>query len=298
MQHETAELDPFAHAPVGLARLGTNGAVQHVNKQLCDMLGYPAKKLTRMLFLDLVHPEDLEADKNKLAYLLRKGNGEISLVKRLLHATGKNVIVHLSIRMVYGRRGESDHFIVALQNLSRTHQRLEQLERRTRHDRLTNILNRAGFTEYVYDAFRTYQRLGTEFALAFLDLDGFKEINDTWGHATGDLVLKGVASRLTKAVGYDGVVARIGGDEFAILLRAIKHKDQLNAMNYRIQAALNAPLYINKRLIAVSASVGFAHCPNDAQSARALLQHADKKMYARKNATSLSSEEVLRPASA
>lgn len=287
-----AQDDAFSDAPVGLACLGLDGSWLKVNPQLCEMLDYEAEQLQMMRFQDVTHPEDLESDQLKIERLMLQRGGEYSLSKRLLRRDGSSIVVHLSVRLVLNEAEEAEHFVIAVHNMSKTHQRLEQLERRTRQDRLTKIRNRAGLIECLRDAYRAHQRHGAKFALAYLDLDGFKQINDTHGHVTGDMLLKGVAARLTDAVGRDGMVARMGGDEFAIVLHNLDSLDQMHTVGDRIQTAFAPPFFANGRHVSVSASIGYAHCPGDARSVRGLLQHADRDMYARKYAANPSRQSV------
>ena len=284
--------DPFAMAPVGLARLDLDGTYLQVNQQLCEMLGYDERQLQQLRLQDVVHPEDIETDRARIDALMQKGSGEYALSKRLMRRDGSSIVVHLSLRLVQNDEGKGDHFVIAVHNMSKTHKRLAQLEQRTRHDPLPRLRNRAGLIECLRNAYRTYRRQGTHFALAYLDLDGFKAINDTYGHVTGDKVLKAVAARLTEAVGPDGMVARVGGDEFAIVLNEIRHPDQMYGVGYRIQTAFAAPFETGGQHVAISVSIGFAHCPNDARSISVLLQHADRDMYARKYAPFPSQQRV------
>ena len=283
MTRDTSDEDIFQQAPVGLARIGRDGAWLRVNHQLCDMLGYSREQLESMRFQDVTHPDDLAANLAHIDRMLVQNGGSQTFPKRYIRGDGSVVEASLNVRLVQDENGVGSHFISVVQNVSQTSRRLEKLEHRVRHDPLTRIRNRAGFLEKVRDAYRAYQRLGRSFALIYIDLDGFKIINDTRGHLTGDMLLKGVATRLAEAIGRDGIVARMGGDEFAIILNGIETTDQLDPVRARLLAMFAAPFRANHQNITVSASMGFAHCPADARTLRTVLQHADREMYRAKN---------------
>lgn len=279
MTRDNSEADIFDHAPVGLARVGRDGTWLRVNRQLCDILGYSQEQLEKMRFQDVTHPDDLAANLAYVERMLEAECGSQTFPKRYIRGDGSIVEASLNVRLVQGENGKGSHFISVVQDMSPTSKRLETLEYRVRHDPLTRIRNRAGFLEKVRDAYRSYQRKGRGFALVYLDLDGFKIINDTCGHLTGDMLLKGVATRLVEAIGREGVAARMGGDEFATILNDVGSPEQLQQVRIRLQAMFAAPFMANRQNISVSASMGFAHCPTDARSLRTLLQHADRDMY-------------------
>ena len=158
----------------------------------------------------------------------------------------------------------------------RSQQQAEQLARAATHDALTGLANRAAL-----DA-RLGRTAGGE-TLLFLDLDGFKEVNDELGHAAGDEVLVAVAGRLRSCVGGEDMVGRFGGDEFAILLQGVRDEIAACAVAHRVLEALQEPIAVQGRRVAIDASIGIA-VPRPDQDADALLRHADRALYAAKAA--------------
>jgi diguanylate cyclase (GGDEF)-like protein len=146
-------------------------------------------------------------------------------------------------------------------------------------DSLTGLLNRRSLIEHLEHAVAYSARHKTRFAVLFLDLDKFKSINDSFGHATGDQLLIHVAGRLRKAVREADVVARLGGDEFIVLLKGLSTSAEAAAVAEKISLSLASPYALGNRVVNTSASIGMALYPQDGAFAQALLQNADKAMY-------------------
>ncbi len=152
------------------------------------------------------------------------------------------------------------------------------------HDSLTMLPNRMFLLDKIDSALKSATIKETNLALFFLDLDGFKDINDTAGHDTGDIVLKEVAKRLIKNTRATDVVARHGGDEFIVFLPHIRSKNDTEIVAEKILAILAEPFVINEESWSISASIGVAKYPDDALTAEKLIANADTAMYYAKNA--------------
>jgi diguanylate cyclase (GGDEF)-like protein len=150
------------------------------------------------------------------------------------------------------------------------------------HDALTGLPNRTLFGERTDVAMRAAARQGGPVGMLMIDLDGFKQVNDTMGHAYGDLLLKEVASRLNLSVRDSDTVARLGGDEFAVLLPRLSFTDQAGEVAQRVLTALRQPFVRDGVALEVGGSIGIAIYPNDCENAEQFLQHADIAMYAAK----------------
>jgi len=153
------------------------------------------------------------------------------------------------------------------------------LDRLAFYDSLTELPNRVLLFDRINQSLSRFHREGGGFAVAILDLDGFKEINDRLGHVVGDCVLKGVASRLARCVRNVDTIARQGGDEFALILQGVSNESEASAVLNKIIQEVAAPLDICGSDCRVTASVGIAFCPQDGISIGELLGRADYAMY-------------------
>ncbi|MDX9957299.1 MAG: GGDEF domain-containing protein [Spirochaetia bacterium] len=155
----------------------------------------------------------------------------------------------------------------------------ELIRHMAQHDSLTGLANRALFSDRLGQALAMTRRSGMKLAVLFIDLDGFKPVNDTYGHGIGDLVLRETARRLLDAVRESDGVGRIGGDEFVVFLRTMENRGQLRQLCSKIQSALEQPYEIEGRVLNLSASIGQALYPDDAGDEGSLLAAADADMY-------------------
>ncbi|GAA2724137.1 GGDEF domain-containing protein [Cellulomonas aerilata] len=160
-----------------------------------------------------------------------------------------------------------------------------QQEHLAGHDPLTGLPNRAGFQSSLGDTLGAAERTGQPCALFLIDLDGFKEVNDTLGHAAGDELLVGFAERLSATTRGSGTVARLGGDEFAVILPATEEGEAVRAAE-RVTTSLEEPLDVGGRTVRLRASLGISVYPRHAADAQTLLQLADVAMYVAKGAGS------------
>lgn len=145
-------------------------------------------------------------------------------------------------------------------------------------DPLTGLRNRLTFDHELREVIASPQR-GPGLALLYLDLDSFKEVNDTRGHLAGDQLLRQVAERLTKTAGSQDTVARLGGDEFAVIRRGGSEPDELANVATAIRIALSAPYILNDGLVTIGVSIGIARVPADAEDAESLVRAADSALY-------------------
>jgi diguanylate cyclase (GGDEF)-like protein len=155
----------------------------------------------------------------------------------------------------------------------------ERLVRMAESDPLTGAVNRSRLEQAVLDAIACSERSGTAFAVLFADLDQFKALNDRLGHAAGDKALQEVARRLREHVRASDVVARVGGDEFAVVLEGVKSREAAEEVAAKLIRAIGEPMHTVPSAPRVGVSIGVALWPEDGSSAASLLQMADRAMY-------------------
>lgn len=189
-----------------------------------------------------------------------------------------------NISPIFNDLGEITHFLAVQQDVSRQKALEREIQHLAQHDGLTGLPNRGLFLDRMQQAIAQAQRAGTQFALLFLDLDGFKEVNDVHGHSAGDHLLCLVAERLQSCVRGGDTVARLGGDEFTILLLNVGSIADVETVVNKALLSLAAPYDMGGYSVTVTASIGICLYPEHATEVEKLLGCADKAMYRAKQA--------------
>ncbi|WP_136246854.1 putative bifunctional diguanylate cyclase/phosphodiesterase [Halomonas borealis] len=192
---------------------------------------------------------------------------------------GETYPLLLSASVVRDDQGQRLHYVATFSDITLLKRHQEELHRLARHDVLTELPNRRHFAERLEAALPRARRDETLLAVCFLDLDGFKPINDRLGHAAGDQVLITVSQRLRHAIRANDVLARLGGDEFALLLGDLDSQDECLQVVERIHDLIGRPIPLDDSLVKTSSSIGITLFPHDDSEAEILLRHADQAMY-------------------
>jgi diguanylate cyclase (GGDEF)-like protein/PAS domain S-box-containing protein len=192
---------------------------------------------------------------------------------RLRRKDGMEVAVEISLGLA------GDDTVAVIRDFTERHRLEVALEHRALHDPLTELANRTLFFDRLRQSIHAARRESGQVAVVMLDLDGFKAVNDAFGHAVGDEVLKELGSRLRKGLRATDTAARIGGDEFAWIMPRVTNKDGVRRTVRKRLAAVQKPLAAGREKIAVGVSAGIALYPEDGRSADALMRHADAAMY-------------------
>ena len=190
----------------------------------------------------------------------------------------------LAISVVRDPRGEPTHYLGVFTDISRLKAHEAELERVAQYDPLTGVPNRRLLADRLHQAIAQVRRSGRQLAICYLDLDGFKPVNDRLGHAAGDQLLIEVARRLQGVMRESDSLARLGGDEFVLLFTELAEPQDAPLVCERILRAVNAPVRIADTTVRVSASIGVTLYPQDDGDGDALLRHADQAMYSAKEA--------------
>lgn len=177
---------------------------------------------------------------------------------------------------------DKQHVLAFIIDITSRREAERKLEWQAYHDELTGLANRVMFFEFLNKLVQDYHRNKREFTVLFIDLNGFKAINDQYGHHAGDEILRHVGRQLQAALRQTDTPARLGGDEFAVLLPETAPK-KVSRVKKAIAEAVKQPFYYQGNQLSVTASIGMAACPDDAITAAELLSAADKRMYALKS---------------
>jgi diguanylate cyclase (GGDEF)-like protein/PAS domain S-box-containing protein len=257
-------LNPAAERMTGWSREEASGrAVSEVFRIFHDVSREP-----------MVNPIDSAIQDNKALVLVRNA----VLVRR----DGLARAIEDSTAPIRDERGRVVGAVMVFRDVSHGRTVERELSHLAQHDALTDLPNRALLNDRLSQTLSLARRNGSRVAVLFLDLDQFKFVNDSLGHAAGDRVLQEVAKRLTGAVRESDTVSRRGGDEFVVVLADVEHAANAGRRAGKIHALLSAPHHIADRDLHAHVSIGISMFPRDAQSAEALIDCADTAMYGAK----------------
>lgn len=273
----------FEYAPSGMMLVAFEkdgpGRLLQVNAALSDLTGYPQEELLTMSVTDLTAPEyrpDLMRKLDEIRSGRRKG---MAAEQKWVHAQGREMWVQISMSP---RAGDQDHYVVTVvDDITVRKLAEERLTHQTLHDGLTGLPNRLLLTDRITHALAASHRSRRGVGVLYIDLDGFKAVNDSAGHAVGDQVLIQVAQRLLRCLRPGDTVARLGGDEFVAVCPDIDSVDSAITVGERILTSLRAPYEWGTRTFQLGASVGVAVSTVDSSPGQ-LLHDADRAMYGAK----------------
>jgi len=259
------------------------GRVEYVNQKFTEVTGYELDKIkgtnTRFLHSGKTRPDVFAT----LWRTIQSGNvwvGELCNKCK----NGSLRWEKARISSVKDDDGKTTHYVAVLEDITEQKAQREALEYMAMHDALTDLPNRALFYDRVYQALLSAEHSQTQTAVLLMDLNNFKVINDTLGHHVGDKILKEVARRLKNAVKAYDTVARMGGDEFLVLLSDIT-EEQAMRITKRLSSQLQEPFTIEEHNFDIGVSVGIAMYPEHGDDPDTLIQHADVAMYSAKSMT-------------
>jgi len=271
------------HSPDLIFTLDEHGCFSYVNPRIEELLGYQRNHLLHQPFASLVVGED--ADRfNAMLEERERADSAFTLELRLRRAGGVAGERHLDVVLQGipmssrdGAEGASGLYGIA-RDITDQKRAEEIINFQAYHDQLTRLPNRGLFRDRLELALTQARRHGRALAVLFVDIDRFKLVNDTYGHTEGDAVIRGVAARLSGALRRNDTLARVGGDEFMILLPDVRGAEGAEAIARKILATLEAPLSLSHGDFRVTVSIGIAMHPADGETCETLMQHADIAM--------------------
>ncbi|WP_432523426.1 diguanylate cyclase domain-containing protein [Kineococcus sp. SYSU DK006] len=283
----------FARGPVGMLLFGLEGFISEVNDALCTLLQRDAAELVGASAADVVDPvvgdrgstRDRQVRQEAADQVEQLLSGAVEVVhreRRYERPDGSAVWAQVSLSLTSTSTGEPA-FLAFVEDVTARKREAEQLEHAALHDALTGLPNRVKAEERLRTAHARTVRLGGGHAVLFVDLDHFKDVNDTLGHAAGDALLREVADRLHGLLRAGDTAARVGGDEFVLVCEDVADAQALSAIADRVCERITIPVDLGVRTVVVSASVGAARTDGELEPAE-LLRCADTAMYRAKAA--------------
>jgi diguanylate cyclase (GGDEF)-like protein/PAS domain S-box-containing protein len=272
----------FDNASIGMCLTSVDLRFLQVNPALCAMLGYSEAELLRLNVTDVTHPDQVAGSEDALRSLTGGQAQNLHLEKQYVRSDGGLLWAKVAISAVHDEAGRVGYFVVQIQDDTLRRAAEELLVHRALHDHLTGLPNRVLLMDRLELELERSRRRLTMTAVLFVDLDGFKTINDNLGHDVGDQVLIEVSRRLKSNVRPSDTAARLGGDEFVILCPDVQTEENIRTMSARLARALAAPIVLDRMEAAVTASIGVSVDIGAQQTAEDLIRDADAAMYSAK----------------
>jgi len=276
----------FEHAIEGIFQTSPEGRYLAVNPALARIYGYDSTEAMMEAMRDI--GRQLYVDPERRTEFIRrvKESGRMSgFESQVFRQDGAVIWISENAREVRDADGILLYYEGTVEDVTERKSWEHRLEHLATHDGLTGLPNRVLFRDRLEQALRLAEREGTRLAVVFVDLDNFKAVNDTLGHAAGDRLIRSVAERLRESMRDSDTVARLGGDEFVVLMPALRASgDAFAATLERVLQGLRAHIKTEGRQFGVTCSMGVAVFPDDARDADALLVRADEAMYRAKQA--------------
>ena len=247
----------------------------YANQGALDALGYTLEELLQMSIFD-INPNLTKIQANKIK---KDALHKSFSINRSIHQRKDHSTYHVQAYIHPLKYNNQDTFVLFDTDISEIIELEEKLIYQANHDLLTNLPNRALFKDRLSQALKASARNKEQFAILFIDLDKFKQINDSLGHDIGDKVLIEASTRIRTSIRDEDTLARIGGDEFVIILRNIKESNCSAIVAKKIIHSVCEEMEIDAHTLFISASIGIAQCPTDATNESSLVKFADIAMY-------------------
>ncbi len=275
----------FEASPLGIALVDSvTYEYRDINPRFQEIVGRSQAELGAMRWLEAGHPEDVAQLKVQMGRLLLHEIGSFKITNRLFRPDGELVWIEVSVTAIETEQGSHPHHLCMIEDVTDKKQSEALIWQQANFDPLTQLPNRRMFHDRLAHDMLKSQRDRSHIAILFIDLDHFKEVNDTLGHHQGDILLVDAARRISACVRKSDTVARLGGDEFTVILSELDGTERVEHIAQHIIDSLRLPFPLGQEQAFVSASIGITLYPDDALDIDDLLKHADQAMYAAKGA--------------
>lgn len=272
-------------APLGMEVVSLTGEILFANRALCLLLGYEPEMLRGKWLSDITALEDVEKDNEKTETALGNPGSPVRWEKRYLRRDGGVVWMERTISVARDAAGRPQYLVAQCEDISARKEHLNRIQDMAYYDTLTKLPNRRMLMDQLERGLNAAKWNRAALALMFVDLDGFKGINDTLGHDIGDEILKAAAQRLSSCVRGGDLVARQGGDEFVIVLREVMNPASAELVARKVVETMREPIDLDGHTLKATASIGVAlYIPPEDCSVDELMKRADTAMYCTKQA--------------
>lgn len=267
----------YSHAGIGI--LDLDGHLIQANQALCQLFGYSQETLLSMNFYHLINPSDFATLQNQIQQLLDKQIKIYTSEHECFRKNNEAVWISVTISMIQDKDGKPVNFVVQAQNITLQKKAEERLRHMAYHDPLTGLANRNKLEQFLNQILAQSRRHQQSFGLLFIDLDRFKNINDTIGHEAGDLLLQIIADRLKGAIRNTDLVARLGGDEFMIVVTDVIKSESVAVIAHKILESVLQAVIVKGQEVYITTSIGISLYPFDGQNMQTLMKNADLALY-------------------
>lgn len=262
--------------------LDLRGKFTFVNDASCRFLGYPREELIGMSNRRYARTKTIREMHKLFSGVYKTGEPVKAHAFELFPKHGEVKHSEISISLIMNKQGEPVGFRGIARDITARKESEAQIRHLATHDILTGLPNRIMFSELLEQDIKMAHRYGRQFALLFMDLDGFKIINDTFGHETGDKMLVICAARLRRMLRASDFIARLGGDEFVIIVRNVTSRNNLITLVRKVLSTVREPVYLRGKEFFFTASIGISIYPQDGRDKKSLMRTADIAMYSAK----------------
>lgn len=266
----------FEQMPEGILLIDEHVQVIAHNREAQRLLEYDSEALLKLHVWDFETIDDPDAIEQRVQTIRLYGRDDFE--SRYRTRSGRLVDVDVSVQLVHLADGRQV-FQTLFRDITGQKQAAQQIEHLAYHDQLTGLANRRLLQDRIEQAISSALRRNTNIAVCYFDLDHFKDVNDSLGHQQGDVLLRRVSERLLACIRAEDTLARIGGDEFVIMLNDIANSGDAAAIAQKIINEISMPYQIGNEELRVTPSIGISICPQDGRDSETLLKHADAAMY-------------------
>ncbi len=256
------------------------GNLLYISPSHTVLLGHDLVEMESSPLFQWVHEEDRESVIDSIQDMITKRKGSSQLEFRILAKSGNYIDVEAKVNSIFGPSGIVKNLVLVMRDITERKKTEQTIYHLAYHDTLTELPNRRLFMDCLRKEVNQANSVRSQLAVMFVDVDRFKHINDSYGHEIGDLILIETAKQIKECLHSTGLVARIGGDEFTILLTNVSDTEEVETIAQRIKDSFQVPIESGGKVYNLSCSIGISLFPSDGKDVDELLKRADMALYA------------------